>query len=162
MYRVREVADIEPRQLEAQVERQIRPVVETAGLEFVDVQVAAEPAGAVLRVLLDRPGGIDLEALTEASRVIEPVLDSEPPMSGRYRLEVSSPGIERPLRRLADFERFLGRRVRVHTVKKIDGRRNFKGTIESVKENCVRVKVDETTYAIPIDAVSKANLIVEV
>lgn len=153
---------MEPRQLEAQVERQIRPVVEATGLEFVAVQVAAEPAGTVLRVLLDRPGGIDLEALTEASRIIEPVLDREPPMSGRYRLEVSSPGIERPLRRRQDFERFLGHQVRVHTTKKIDGRRNFRGTIESVGEKGVRVKVDETTYAIPIDAVSKANLVVEV
>jgi len=153
---------VEPSKLEIDVERSVRPVVEKMGLEFVDAAVASEPAGAVLRVLLDRPGGIDLDTLTEATYNIRPLLEREVPEAERYRLEVSSPGIERPLRRRADFERFAGRQVFVRSSDKIGDRRNFTGRIERVEGDAVVVRADGETFAIPLDGIAKAHLVVEV
>lgn len=148
--------------LEQQVERAARPVVERMGLEFVAVELAKEPAGMILRIMLDRPGGIDLDTLTEATRAIDPVIESEARIRGRYRLEVSSPGIERPLRSRADFERFRGERAYVRTSGKIDGRRNFTGTIESVAPDELCLRVDDAIFRIPLEQIAKAHLIVEV
>lgn len=153
---------MEPSKLEMDVERSVRPVVERMGLEFVDACVASEPAGAVLRILLDRPGGIDLDALTEATYSIRPVLEREVPETARHRLEVSSPGIERPLRRRADFERFAGRRAFVRSSGKIGDRRNFAGTIDKIEGEALLLRGDEETFRVPLDRIARAHLIEEV
>lgn len=152
---------MEPRKIETRVERVVRPIAEAIGLELVDVEIAAEPAGTVVRVLLDKAGGIDLETLTEATRAINPALDREAPIGGRYRLEVSSPGIERPLRSKAAFERFAGEKAHVRTWEKIDGRRNFTGIIEAVEGMDVVIQVEGTVFRIPLDKIAKASLVVE-
>ncbi len=147
--------------LEQQVERVATPVVERMGLEFVAAEVVGEPAGKVVRIYLDEPGGIDLDTLAEASRALEPVLERELPIQ-RYRLEVSSPGLERPLVKRSDFERFVGSEAQVRTRDKIDGRRNFRGTIEAVEPEAVHVRVDDKTYTIRFEEIAKANLVAEV
>ncbi len=138
-----------------------RPIVERLGLEFVAAEIVAEPGRTVVRVYLDEPGGIDLDTLAEANRALDPVLERELPIE-RYRLEVSSPGLNRPLVKPADFERFIGKQAHIRTEDKIDGRRNFKGTIEEVGPDSVRMKVDEQEYSIPFDAIAKANLVAEI
>lgn len=153
---------MKPKATETEVERNVRPVVEAMGLELVDVQIAAEPAGTVLRVLLDRPGGVDLDQLTRATRAIDPVLQRDAPLRGRYRLEVSSPGIERPLRKRTDFQRFEGREAHVRAAAKIEGRRNFTGTIEGIEGDTLRLRVDDATFRIPFDQIVTAHLVVEV
>lgn len=153
---------MKPGLLEQQVERAARPVVERMGLEFVAVELAKEPVGMILRIMLDRPGGIDLDTLAKATRAIDPVIESEARIRGRYRLEVSSPGIERPLRGRTDFERFRGERAYVRTSGKIDGRRKFTGTIESVAADELCLRVDDAIFRIPLEQIAKAHLIVEV
>lgn len=152
---------MEPAAVERQLEDTLRPVVENLGLELVSVEFAAEPAGPVLRVVLDRPGGINLEDLTLASRALDPVLDRSTPIKRSFRLEVSSPGVERPLRKREDFERFAGERAHVRTAEKIAGRRNFTGTIEGVEPKIVRLRVEDQILDIPLDAVTKAHLVVD-
>ncbi|RJQ54304.1 MAG: ribosome maturation factor RimP [Actinobacteria bacterium] len=150
------------RLFEEQVERLIAPLVEKLGLELVAVEVAGEPAGTVVRVYLDEPGGIDVDTLAEASGVIDPVLERELPIERRYRLEVSSPGLERPLKKQADFERFVGERAHVRTEEKIEGRRNFTGTIEGVDDGEVRIRLEDREVRIPVDSISRARLVAEI
>lgn len=117
----------------------VAPAVEDLGVEVYDV----EQAGPVLRILLDRPDGIDLELIAEATRRISRVLDESDPVSGSYTLEVSSPGLERRLRTPEHFQRAVGRTVTVKTRREVDGERRFTGTLASVDGTTVVVAVDE-------------------
>jgi len=103
----------------------LRPVVADAGLELVDVEMKP----GVLQVTVDREGGVDLEALTDANRAVSAVLDELDPIPGRYSLEVSSPGIERPLRTPAHFAKALGATVTVKTRPQVPGERRLRGTL---------------------------------
>ena len=104
---------------------QLQPVVAAAGLELVDVELRS----GVLLVTVDRPCGVDLEALTDANRAVSTVLDELDPIPGRYSLEVSSPGIERPLRTPAHFAKALGATVTVKTRPQVPGERRLRGTL---------------------------------
>ena len=103
----------------------LQPVVTDAGLELVDVEMKS----GVLAVTVDREGGVDLEALTDANRAVSTVLDELDPIPGRYSLEVSSPGIERPLRTPAHFAKALGALVTVKTRPQVPGDRRIRGTL---------------------------------
>ena len=103
----------------------LQPVVDDAGLELVDVEMKT----GVLQVTVDREGGVDLEALTDANRAVSTVLDELDPIPGRYSLEVSSPGIERPLRTPAHFAKALGATVTVKTRPQVPGERRLRGTL---------------------------------
>ena len=103
----------------------LQPVVAEAGLELVDVEMKS----GVLQVTVDREGGIDLEALTDANRAVSTLLDELDPIPGRYSLEVSSPGIERPLRTPAHFAKALGATVTVKTRPQVPGERRLRGTL---------------------------------
>lgn len=157
----------------------IEPVCKAHGLELVDVVLANEH-GAVLRVLLDRDGeahvekatgklvpgsGVSLADCQAVSRDLSTVLDVHERLlpGGRYRLEVSSPGVDRPLVRPRDFERFAGTEVRVHTKLPLDdtGRRKVQGTLEKLEGGAVHV-LDEpsrTTWVVPLDNVAKAHVV---
>ncbi|HVE46814.1 MAG TPA: ribosome maturation factor RimP [Acidimicrobiales bacterium] len=108
----------------------IEPLVLADGLELVDVQLA----GGSLQVFVDRPGGLDLEAISLLSRRISDVLDENDPVPGRYVLEVSSPGLERPLRRPDHFRRFVGTTVSVKTRPGVEGERRQKGNLEEADD----------------------------
>ena len=103
----------------------LQPVVVAAGLELVDVEMKS----GVLQVTVDREGGVDLEALTDANRAVSTVLDELDPIPGRYSLEVSSPGIERPLRTPAHFAKAVGATVTVKTRPQVPGERRLRGTL---------------------------------
>jgi len=103
----------------------LQPVVADAGLELVDVEMKT----GVLQVTVDREGGVDLEALTDANRAVSTLLDELDPIPGRYSLEVSSPGIERPLRTPAHFAKALGATVTVKTRPQVPGERRLRGTL---------------------------------
>jgi ribosome maturation factor RimP len=103
----------------------LQPVVESVGLELVDV----ERRGGVLLVTVDRSGGVDLEALTDANRALSRALDEIDPIPGRYSLEVSSPGLERPLRRPAHFARAVGEMITVKTRPQVPGDRRRSGRL---------------------------------
>lgn len=143
----------------------VTPMAEEAaaglGLEVVDVEYRREGGGWVLRVFIDKPGGVTLDDCQAVSHALGQRLDEADPIPNRYSLEVSSPGIERPLKRPADFERFAGLRVQIRTFAPLDGRRNFKGELVGLVEGAVVVRTDTGQVAIPQDMVARANLVAE-
>lgn len=136
-------------------------IIEGSDLELVDVEYVKEPAGWVLRVFLDKPAGIDLEDCRKVSEVLDKKLDEEDPIPGPYSLEVSSPGLERPLKKAADYERFAGRKVNLRTYSGIHGRKHFEGVLEGLKGDNVLLKWEGETIEIPLELIAKANLALE-
>ena len=143
------------------VEGLVRPVVESAGLELVDVTFQREEGRRILRVTVDRDGGVDLDAIAGASDRISRRLDLEDFSSGPYQLEVSSPGIERPLRRPRDFERRVGETVKVKSAEPIEGSRTHRGTLRSTDEGGIVVDTDAGARRIGFDQIVSARTVFE-
>jgi len=120
----------------------VEPILAAEGLELVDVEHRREGHGQVVRLLVDRAGGVDLGTLSRLSRELSVLFDVEEPIAGAYTLEVSSPGIHRPLRRPEHFARYIGKKVRVRCLTPIDGQRNFLGTLATVAAGGVTVQDD--------------------
>ena len=135
----------------------IEPVLRERGLELVDVELAPGGRGQVLRVIADREGGIDLEELSRLSRELSVLLDVSEPIPGRYTLEVSSPGINRPLTRPEHFVRFVGQKVRVRAGEPIGGQRNFVGRLASVTAGGINLLLEGSEVHIPFAAIERAN-----
>jgi ribosome maturation factor RimP len=145
------------------------PHIAGAGLELVELDFNREAEGWVLRVYIDRPWlpdqpedpsvGIGFDECERVSRDLSAALDVADAINHAYRLEVSSPGIDRPLRRARDFQRFAGRQVKVRTVDMVDGRRNFSGTIRGAVGDVVEVECDGRSYQIPVSAIARAHLV---
>jgi len=116
------------------------PVLASAGLELWDVEIARD----VVRIMVDRPGGIDLEALTAASSALSPVLDTHPDVvpDGRYQLEISSPGVERTLRTPGQYHRYVGSEITVKTTAPVDGARRHWGRLVEVGEDRITMEPD--------------------
>ena len=115
----------------------VRPVIEQAGFEFVELATTREHGRKVLRVVVDRPGGVDLDALSQLSVTVSRHLDQEGYEDGPYGLEVSSPGIERPLKRPEHFARSVGEQVKVKTTAPMAGSRTHTGTLVSADEDAI-------------------------
>jgi ribosome maturation factor RimP len=120
----------------------VEPVLAEQGLELVDVEHRREGHGQVVRLLVDRQGGVDLDTLSRLSRELSVLLDVEEPVPGPYTLEVSSPGMHRPLRKPAHFVPYLGKRVRIRVRVPLDGQRNFCGTLATVTGGGVTLQLD--------------------
>jgi ribosome maturation factor RimP len=129
------------------------------GVELVHVNVSGTKREMVVRIFIDKDGGVTLDDCSELSRDVEAVMDAEDPIPTKYVLEVSSPGIERELYSLADFERFTGRLARVKLKNELDGQKNFVGRIVSVEGRNVTID-DRTRGPVTFDHsdVAKANL----
>jgi len=136
------------------------PLALARGLELVDVQYRPEAGRIVLRLLLDRPeGGVTLEELARLSRELGDLLDAHDAVPGRYHLECSSPGINRPLLREAHFRRAVGERVWVQTRAPMGGRRHFHGTLEAASSEEITLHdPDAGRVAIPLAAIDKAHV----
>jgi ribosome maturation factor RimP len=145
-----------------QARRLLEPVIEREGFELVEAEWGREGASWVLRLFVDRPGGVTVDHCQELSRTLETILDVEDFIEPAYDLEVSSPGLDRPLRKPADFARFAGQRVRVKAYGPIDGptgpRKNWSGTLRGFRVGAVEVEVDGTVHRIPHDRIAKAHL----
>jgi len=137
------------------------PLCEGEGVEIVHVEFQREPAGKILRVYLDKPGGITLEDCASISRQLSDLLDVRFETRGAYSLEISSPGPNRPLGARTDFETYKGRQARIRLVRAVNGRKNFKGTLKGVIDERVILQTEETTVAIPLDEIAKAHLLRE-
>jgi len=136
----------------------VAPVLAEQGLELVDIEHRHEGRGAVLRLLVDREGGVDLETLSRLSRELSVLLDVEEPVSGHYTLEVSSPGIDRPLRKPEHFVRYLGKKVRIRARQPIEGQRNFSGTLATVTAGGVTLRAErEAETYIDFSNIERAN-----
>lgn len=143
----------------SRVEDLVRDAVEAQGLELVYVQYEPRGATPVLRIYLDKPGGISIADCSQMSRQIGAILDVEDVIPTHYLLEVSSPGVERPLFTEQDYIRFEGEEIRLVTRQKIEGRRKFKGRIVSFQNARLELESDEETFSIPFRLIKKANLI---
>ncbi|MFQ5736550.1 MAG: ribosome maturation factor RimP [Thermodesulfobacteriota bacterium] len=148
--------------LEGRVIALARPVVEGLGMELVDVAFVTEHGRRVLRVTIDKPGGVTVDDCGDISRELGTILDVEDPIPQRYTLEVSSPGLDRPLTGEKDFVRFTGRKARIKARKAVEGRKNFKATIDSVENGVVTVTdFDGRVFDIALSNIDRARLEVE-
>jgi ribosome maturation factor RimP len=132
---------------------------EKGGLEFVNVQIVGSSKNLTVRVFIDKPGGVTHTDCSAVSRELEAIIDAEDFIPATYLLEVSSPGLERELYSLKDFEKFVGSLAKVKTNVMIDGQKNFRGRIARIESDEI-VFEDKTkgTVRFPFSAVSKANL----
>ena len=135
------------------------PLAEGEGMEIVDIEFRAEGTrgGRVLRLYMDKEGGPSVDDLSRVSRRLSDLLDSEDAIAGAYTLEVSSPGINRPLKRPEHFARFVGKRIRVRTRDMIEGRRSFVGILGQVLGDSVILTQEGKQYQIPFSMIDKSN-----
>ncbi len=146
----------------ARVEALAAPLAESLGLALVQVLYRREAAGWVLRLLVERPGGaVCVEDCGRVSRELSVLLDVEDVVPSAYRLEVSSPGLDRPLVSLADYARFLGREVTLRTHAPQDGRRNYRGRLVAVEGEQLTLEVDGQRHTLTFASVARANLVPE-
>ncbi len=144
-----------------EIQQAVEPVIQSQGLELVDLVDQRESQGWVLRIYVDRPGGVTVEDCAEVSREVGAVLDVQNPIPNPYFLEVSSPGLTRPLKKPEDFDKYRNHLVRLKTVEPIEGRKNFKGTLLGLDGEKVRLEVENRVYEISLRGIAKANLEVE-
>ncbi len=135
------------------------PAVQALGFELVDTEMSSGAGHSVLRVYIDHPRGINVDDCAKVSHQLSAILDVEDPITGQYQLEVSSPGLDRPLVRREDFERFTGETVKVKTHAPIMGRRNFTGRLTAVEGESAIVDVDGESYDLPLAAIERARLV---
>ncbi len=143
----------------AHAEGLLRDMVEVDGVELVHVEYQPEGSSSVLRIYIDRPGGVGLQDCERVSRHASALLDEEGFSLRRYVLEVSSPGIERPLFKEADYRRFVGEEIRLITTETIEGRRKFTGLIRTCSGGILKLEFDGETVQIPFSKIRKANLV---
>src|SRR5579871_6244724 len=155
------------------VEEQVRGiaarVADSYGLELFDVQYRREGSGMVLRVQIDRPGpaasadeSVSVEDCAKVSRDLSAILDVEDVVPASYTLEVSSPGLDRPLRRAEDYARFAGRRAKIVMRQPVDGQSFFKGTLGGVEAADVLIDADDgKRHRVPLAVITRAHLEVE-
>ena len=137
----------------------ITPVIEDLGYELVRVRLMSGK-NTILQIMADKPeGGIEVDDCAKISTAVGATLDVEDPIVDEYVLEVSSPGIDRPLTRLKDFENFEGYEAKIETTELIDGRRRFKGQLAGIDGNDVLINVEEGTIGLQFDWLSDAKLV---
>jgi ribosome maturation factor RimP len=160
----------------------VEPYVKDAGFDLVEVQSGREPSGWIVRLFIDQPaspgqsegtagdGGVSHHDCERVSRDVSAALDVADLIPHAYELEVSSPGLDRPLRRAVDFSRFAGREARIRMAEGVEGRRNFSGRLVGVEgapahrqdgdhAAVVVIECDGRTYHLPIEDIAKANLV---
>jgi len=144
--------------IQDKIEQHIRPTLEDMGYELWGCQYLAQGRNALLRVYIDKADGIGIEDCEQVSRQISALLDVEDPISGHYSLEVSSPGIPRPLFYSSQYQRYLGDVVEIKVVKQVQGKRKFIGTIVSADERILVLDVDHVQQSFPFSTIVKAHL----
>jgi len=138
------------------------PVIESMGYELVGIEFQGSTQHGTLRVYIDHEKGIGVDDCATISHQISAILDVEEPIQQAYDLEVSSPGIDRPLFKAGDYEQFSGRSAKIKMAVPLNGRRNFKGVLQGVIDSRrVQIMVDNEGYELPISDIAKANLINE-
>lgn len=146
-------------EIEDRVSRIALPILRSGDMELVDVEYRREARGWVLRLYIDREGGVTLQDCARASEEIGRVLDVEDFITNPYTLEVSSPGLNRVLKKESDFIKYRGRLIQLKTYAPIGNRRRFKGKLLGLsKEGEVEIEVEEGVVRIPFSNVAKANL----
>nr|WP_210418677.1 ribosome maturation factor RimP [Aliikangiella coralliicola] len=144
-----------------QLTEMLRPSAEALGYEFLGIEYISQGKHSVLRIYIDHENGINVDDCASVSHQASGILEVEDPISSQYTLEVSSPGLERPLFTLAHFSQFVGRVVNLRCHVGVDGRRKFKGKLLEVDKEQLTVSVDNQNYILDFSDVDKANLVAE-
>jgi ribosome maturation factor RimP len=144
---------------DAKLTRLLQPLVEDLGYEFVGLEHRSNPKNPALLIYIDKPAGITVDDCERVSREVAALLDVEDPIPGHYSLEVSSPGLDRPLFSLEQFERFRGEQVQLSLYAPLDGRRKFKGRILGADNGKVRLDQDGTEVELEMGNIAKARLV---
>jgi ribosome maturation factor RimP len=137
----------------------LRPLIEELGYELVGLEQSSNPKNPALVVYIDRPEGIAIEDCERVSREVAALLDVEDPISGHYNLEVSSPGLDRPLFTADHYRQFVGEEARVTMYAPVDGRRKFRGEILGCDDESVRLRQDGEEVVLDISNIAKARLV---
>ncbi len=139
------------------------PVIESMGYELVGIEFIGGGGHGTLRVYIDRDEGVSVDDCAAISHQISGILDVEEPIRQSYDLEISSPGIDRPLFKLAEFERFAGNVAKIKLAIAHEGRRNFKGRLQGVADTRnVKIEVDGEEFQLPYADIARANLVGEI
>jgi ribosome maturation factor RimP len=147
--------------IEQQVEALVAPAIAEQGLELVDIEYVKEGAYWYLRLYIDKDTGVDIDDCSNVSHVVSEILDKKDPISQAYMLEVSSPGLERPLKKEADFQRFAGKLVRVLTKEPFQGYQDFTGYLVELINDEIVLEYENETVKIPRSLAEKVNLALE-
>jgi ribosome maturation factor RimP len=139
----------------------VAPIIEDMGFELVDVEFLVERGRWVLRIYADKEGGITLDDCVRVSREVGDLLDVKDAVDHEYVLEVSSPGINRPLKKEKDFEQAIGQKVKIRLIQPLGGQRNFTGYLRAVIGKTLHVETTKAQVALPLSEVEKAHLVYE-
>ena len=149
---------VSPLEVLQNLQQMLDEAVDGYGYELVHSELVGRGKSRVLRLYIDAPGGVDLDDCVFVSRQVSRLLDVEDPLQGSYTLEVSSPGIERPLAKREHFEESVGQWVDVSTWVQCNGRKNFLGELRSVENDCIVVDADGDSHTIEISGIRRARL----
>ena len=133
------------------------PIIDEAGFEQVDLELAGRQGSYVLRLLIDKPGGVTINDCAKVNRELSSLLDLEDPIPSRYTLEVSSPGLDRPFKTERDFRRALGKRVKVISADENGGSVTRVGLLEGIEAGTVEIVCGEEKHRIPVASIRKAH-----
>lgn len=147
--------------LENKVELLLKPLVENMGYELWGCEYLAQGKHSVLRVYIDKADGIGIDDCQRVSQEVGALLDVEDPITSNYSLEVSSPGVPRPIFYIWQYQRYLGKTVHIKLYQPFQGRRKYVGIIHSADDNELVILIDDAQHHFPISNIVKANLIVE-
>jgi len=137
----------------------LQPLVEDLGYEFVGLEYNSNPKHSVLRIYIDNENGVGIEDCESVSREAAALLDVKDPIKGHYNLEISSPGLDRPLFTPAHFQEFAGLQAKINLFAPLDGRRKFSGPILNATESSVNIDQDGSEVTLDFDNIAKARLV---
>lgn len=141
------------------IESKITPILENIGYDLIDVELKPEGGGRVLRIFIDKENGVNIDDCEKVSRSIEDIIEVEGYISQNYRLEVSSPGWDRPLKKKDDFVKYTGKQIRLESNLPINQRRRWKGELLGLENDNIKMKVDGNVYFIPWDNLGSARIV---
>lgn len=149
--------------MEERIQRLLEPTISSLGYELLGIEYLSQGKHSRLRIYLDGPDGIGVDDCTRVSHQIGGILDVEDPIKGEFALEVSSPGLDRPLFKPAHYAAYLGQQVKLRSRLPVDGQRNFKGEIRSVEQDDIYIGTENgEELKIACHEIEKANLIPEI
>ena len=137
----------------------VSPTVEALGLQLWGVEHSSQGKYSVLRIFIERDTGVTINDCEQVSRQVSAILDVEDPIAGEYTLEVSSPGTDRPLFTVEQFQQYCGEEVDIRMRSPIDGRRKFRGLLQDVVNWVVQIEVEGSSFDLPIEEIEKANIV---
>ncbi|QDP71752.1 ribosome maturation factor RimP [Legionella israelensis] len=138
----------------------LEPVIEDSGYQLWGIEYLAQGKHSLLRIYIDKPEGVGIDDCERVSKQVSSLLDVEDPISGNYNLEVSSPGIPRPLFFTWQYKKYIGSDVQLKLIKPLKNKRKITGTIASVSDDAVVLEIDQERHEILFSAIAKANLTV--